>query len=262
MISHETKHKFIAASTGALVAELITIPICTVTTNYQTKINHAQSIRTYVSDIYRINGIKGFYNAGWAASCSQISSLAVKYTMYENIKRYRAVNGKISNSFFDNCINSVVSGWCASIFHHPFDVIKIHTQRKEIGNSEMPAVRQILKEKGIINTFKAGYTGTLTRNTLTAIIFPLYDKYKYVLKKHQVSHDNILAPILTSTTSTILLFPFMYIRNRQIAKKDWKHGWKLKPYYRGFWLGMSRNVPHFTIWSLVADGIKNKYFTE
>lgn len=254
MIDKKTKDNIIASSVGAIAAELLTIPICTLRTNYQTKINYEYSTLNYIKEIYKRNGIKSFYNATWASSCSQISSLTIKYTTYENIKRMRNKNKEFPiNNFVENCSISILSSWCASIFHHPFDVARIHTQRGD-------KIREHISKHGIIKVFKAGYGGTLIRNTLTSIIFPLYDMYKDLLKKNNIN-NMILAPILTSATSTILLYPLDYIRNRQMSNLEWNHGWNLTKYYRGITFGLCRNTLHFSVFCYGAEYVKRTWLS-
>lgn len=254
MLSEATKKNIIASSIGAVTAELLTIPICTLRTNYQTKIDHSLSTWGYIKNIYARDGIKSFYNATWASSCSQVASLAIKYTAYENIKRIRN-NGLVSeNVFLDNCVNSVASSWIASVFHHPFDVAKVHIQRGD-------KIKDQINKNGIFSTFKAGYSKTLIRNSLTSIIFPLHDMYKDLLKSCQVEdkYKTILAPILTSTTSTIVLYPVDYIRNRQMSGLSWRHGFNILCYYRGMNIALFRNVLHFTTFCAMAECVKRNF---
>lgn len=249
LINDQTKKNIIYASVGAITAETTCIPICTVLTNYQTKIL-PQPILSYAKDIYKTNGIKGFYNSTWAGSCSQVSSLAIKYTVYERIKAYRDKHGIASDNFVSNLGSSIIGGWCASPFHHPFDVIKTHKQRGE-------NLREIIKEKGVFKTFSNAYSKTLVRNTATSLIFPLYDMYKSLLSGQNSNIILVASPMLTSTTTTLLLYPFMYARNRQIAGEVWWHGFKnINMMYRGLGLGIFRNVSHFTVFCCVLESIK------
>lgn len=251
MLSETTKNNIIASSIGAISAELLTIPICTLRTNYQTKIDHTLSTWGYVRNIYARKGIKSFYNATWASSCSQVASLAIKYTAYEKIKKIR---NSSDNIFLDNCVNSIASSWIASIFHHPFDVARVHIQRDD-------TIREQINKKGIFNTFKEGYSKTLIRNTLTSIIFPLHDMYKDLLKSYHIDdkYKITLAPILTSITSTISLYPLDYIRNRQMSGLNWRHGFNIFCYYRGVNIALFRNVLHFTTFCMIAENVKRNF---
>jgi len=251
IISKETKKNIIASSIGAIIAELVTIPVCTLRTQYQTMVKHNYVAYDYIKDIYKCNVIKGFYNASWASSCSQVLSFTIKYTAYENIKKIKNKNNPNAPTFFiDNLLISITSSWCASVFHHPFDVTRVHIQRND-------NIKQLIKQKGIFRFFSAGYKVTLLNNTSKAIIFPLHDHYKQLLNQNQIQYTTQIAPVLTSTTSILILYPLDYIRNRIISNLDWRHGLSLQ-YYRGFTFGLTRNVIHFSILINIADLITKK----
>jgi hypothetical protein len=256
MFTTDMKRNIMVSSVGAVTAELLTIPVCTIRTNYQTKIDNSLSTWGYIKNIYARGGIKSFYNASWASSCSQVGSLAIKYTAYENIKYIRNKNKtEIKHEFLNNCVNSVASSWIASVFHHPFDVTKIHIQRGD-------KIMDQIKIDGWFKTLSAGYSKTLVRNTCVSIIFPLHDMYKKLLTQYdfESTSKTILAPILTSATSTLTLYPLEYVRNRQMVGLSWRHGYDFKCYYRGVSLALVRNITHFSTFIITAEWIKHKLF--
>ena len=99
-------NNFIASSIGTAFAEIITLPICTVKTNYQVNL-HYKSIFDVIKDIYKKNGFIGFYNASLSAVSSQIISTSVKFTFYDYIKKYR---GTKNNDFKNNIVNGFLAG--------------------------------------------------------------------------------------------------------------------------------------------------------
>ena len=78
----------IASAVGTSIAEVITLPICTLKTNYQTNLNHKNLIEC-AKHLYKVNGIQIFYRASFSAIGSQIVSMSTKYTFYNLIRDYR-----------------------------------------------------------------------------------------------------------------------------------------------------------------------------
>lgn len=246
--SSSLTNKIIAASISSTFAELVTIPVCTLKTNYQTNIVNNKSILSYANDLYRSKGIYGFYNATAYASLSQVTSLTIKYTTYEYLKTFTS-----EPTFMSNLAISVASSIIASPFHHPFDFMKIRTQMIT-NNNTYPNVYPSGYSSVVPSGYSVyqGYTKTLTRNILTSILFPLNDWYKKIYSKmdYQINENicnMLLAPISTSITSTFILYPYEFIRNRHIANCQWYYGLNPLNYYRGVKLALFRNSLHFTL---------------
>ncbi|ARF10978.1 mitochondrial carrier protein [Hokovirus HKV1] len=259
-MSNKTVNQNIVSSIiASITAELLTIPICTTKTNYQTQIVNGLSIKDYCKNIYKTRGIKGFYNASIYASISQTISQTSKYTIYEYVKKKRN-----SNTLLDNMINSAASGCISSVLHHPFDYAKINTQ---INNNTF----DIIKKNGIFITY-TGYSKTLLRNICTSIVLPINDQYKKIYLNNtnyfatnfatNFNKDFInmfLGPFSASVTSTFILYPLDFIRNRHMANKKLFLGFNILNYYRGMSLGLFRNVLHFVTFMSSVELIKKYY---
>lgn len=220
----------ITSGIAVAIAELITMPISTIKTNYQTNLNYKNIINT-IKDIYLTRGIFGFYSATLAGMASQIVSISSKYTIYQLLKKYRKTE---DHNFKNNFINGVISGICGSILSHPLDVIKITQQRNE-------SFKNNIKNEGIYIIYR-GYSKNLTKTIgLSGLLFPTYDFYKSKF------NNSIIAALLTSLTTTSILHPIDLLKTRHIANQKLFLGFNIMNYYRGISINLIRILPHFTI---------------
>ena len=234
----------ITSAIGTSLAELITLPICTVKTNYQTNLNYKSVFHT-TKDIIHERGVFGFYNSFTRALLSQIVSMTTKFTFYNYIKEKRNTS---QGDFKNNIINGMFGGVMSSIFVHPFDVGKIYKQNNLSFTKEF-------KNTGISFLYR-GYSKTLIKSmALTSLIFPFYDFYKY-------KFDNLfVASTLSSISATCILHPLDYLKTRHISNQklyiDFDHLPSLiKYYYRGLHINLSRTIPHFMITMFITEKVK------
>lgn len=242
-----TQRDFHASFLSTAIAEIITLPICTVKTNYQTNLTY-KSISTVCTDIFKKRGWWGFYNSSMVAVISQCVSTSTKFTFYTYLKSIR--NSK-PNDIFNNGINGMIAGAISSVFVHPIDVVKIHKQ------TDMKFIPE-LKNIGI-GLFYRGYSKSLSKNIiLTSIIFPTYDFYKYYI------YNTLIASLLSSITTTIILQPIDYLKIRHIAGvplylENGSVRDNIKYYYRGFHINLARVIPHFMITMYLIEVFKEKF---
>lgn len=238
-------HDLFASSIGTGLAEIITLPICTIKTNYQTNLNY-NSLNHVIKDIYQTRGVIGFYNASYSAILSQIVATSTKFTFYNSVKNYRNTQ---QNDLLNNMLNGSISGGVASIFSHPFDVIKIQHQLNNNFTNE-------LKKNGS-KLFYRGYSKSLSKNiVLSSLLFPFYDFYK--------SHVNnsLISACLTSLTVTIITHPIDFLKVRNIADKQLYFSYNILKYYRGVHINLLRVIPHFMITMLITEKIKHHFNTK
>ena len=226
---------------------MLTLPICTAKTNYQTDLQY-KSIFDVCKNIFNTRGIYGFYSASLPAIGSQIISTASKYTFYNFIKNYRNTqSGDIQN----NILNGAVGGVGASLFSHPLDVLKIHRQ------NNVPFMQEFNKV-GFPLIYR-GYSKTLIRSIMvTSLIFPFYDFYKSKC-------DNIfVAAALSALTGTAFLHPVDNLKVRHIAGQSLYLNFgnisgNIKYYYRGVHVNLLRVMPHFIITMYITEQIKKQF---
>ena len=228
---------FISSSIGSACAEVLTLPICTIKTIYQTqqqtnKLTPAQII----NNLYKTKGISGFFQASTPAIISQVLSTSSKYYLYHAIKDYRQT---ADSDIVSNSINGGLGGLGGSLLSHPFDVWKNHLQRGQ----------RLLNLH--IKTLYSGYSGTIAKNILLySMLFPVYDFYKLHIP------SPIMASIVTSITCSLVTQPLDYYKTVLMTGNKFA-GWR-NP-YRGYSLMISRTIPHFMISMTITDNIKG-YF--
>jgi hypothetical protein len=198
------------------LAEVITLPICNIKTNYQ---NSDLGLRDVVQKIYANGGVASFYRASLPALCAQVFSTSAKYALYRAID----IDNKVAKG--------VVSGVLVSLVTHPIDVVKIHWQ-----------MRTSVLGQGAGIMYR-GYSKTLGKVTVgSALFFPMYD-----VIRESITKNPVVASLLTATISTLIIHPIDYLRTRHVYGNTLWQGTDVRVYYRGLLVNMARIIPHFTI---------------
>ena len=170
-------NKLFASGFSTFIAEIITLPICTIKTVYQNNLTF--TVKDTINHIYKQNGYKGFIHAFGPSIFSQILSTSSKYTIYEYIKTIRSTE---KNDITNNSLNGMISGILGSIITHPIDVWKNYKQRNQnyIKFIKRNLIRHNLIKPNLIkpnliklnffafikNTFYVGYSGSFGKNII------------------------------------------------------------------------------------------------
>lgn len=215
------------AATG--IAEIITLPICTIKTNYQN--SNSNSIIGSAKDIYAKHKLMGFYKASFSAISSQMISTSFKYTIYRHLE---------DNKYNNKVVNGIISGIMTSMITHPIDVIKIHRQMNASFISEFKKVGLPL--------FYRGYSKSLTKVMISSsLFFPLYDYFK------EHTSGSLSASFLSATASTLIMSPVDYLKTRHIYNQPLYQGLNPVHYYKGLSINLLRIIPHFMITMTIID---------
>jgi hypothetical protein len=224
---------FISSSIGSACAEILTLPICTIKTIYQTQTLTKLTPLQIASNLYQTKGIKGFFQASTPAIISQVISTSSKYYLYHAIKDYRKTE---DSNIISNSINGGLGGLGGSLLSHPFDVWKNHLQRGQTLSNFR------------IKKLYSGYSGTIAKNILLySMLFPVYDFYKLHIT------NPLIASIFTSVTCSVITQPLDYYKTVLMTGNKFA-GWG-NP-YKGYSLMISRTIPHFMISMTITDNIK------
>lgn len=223
------KHHILIPAFSVGIAELCTLPICSLKSNYQNT-NSNSAIHTFknmtnvAKTEYNGNYFKVFYRASIPALISQVFSTTSKLALYNFFSHYS-----------DNLmLNGAISGICVSLITHPFDTIKI---RDQLRTSIL-----LFHEKNIIKNLYKGYSKTFVKTTVGGILFfPLFDKIK------SLNFSLFQSAFISSVVSTCILHPFDYAKTRQCANLPWFSGYNPIVYMKGLHVSLLRIVPHFTI---------------
>ena len=205
-------------------AEVVTLPICTIKTQYQN--TSSNSIYATALQIYKKEGLPGFYKASVPAILSQTFSTSSKYVLYRYLEE-KQYAGKM--------INGMVSGLISSLFTHPIDSVKIHWQMRT------PFLPEYYKHgPGLLYR---GYTKTVGKMLVSSsLFFPMYDYF------YEKSNKNAaLAAFGSAMTSTTIMQPLDYLKTRHIYGLQLYQGLHPSIYYKGLSLNLFRVVPHFMI---------------
>lgn len=222
---------------GTICAEILTLPICTVKTIYQTQGSQIFTPRQIIYSLYQSHGIKGFFQASIPAIGSQVISTTSKYYLYHKIKELRNTD---PNDLVSNSLNGCLGGLGGSVLSHPFDVWKNYVQR----STSLPNLS--------IKTLYSGYSGSIAKNiVLYSLLFPTYDFYKLHLP------NQVIASVATTFTCSLVTQPVDYYKTVLMGGKKF-NGWT-NP-YKGFGLMVSRSIPHFIISMGVTDWVKFNFF--
>ena len=214
-----------ALSTG--IAELITLPICTIKTYYQSSRNNI-SLYDTISEIYNSRGIIGFYKASIPAFSAQVFSSTSKIYLYtyftntETLKDYYKTSG-------------ILSAILTSIVTHPIDICRI-TLQNGYTLDKIPFIYQ-----GWSQSF---YKSIIGGATFLPIRSMLKENYKS-LKSYEI---NFLSAII----STIIIHPFDFFKTYIIANGNNVSLTKLNC-FKGLHNNLMRIVPHFTIMMTTYD---------
>lgn len=214
----------IYSSIGTGISEIVTLPLCTIKTNFQN--TNSISIISTIKDIYLREGIKSFYKASFPAIFSQIFSTSSKYVLY----RYIDNNQFTTNKFF----NGMTAGLISSLFTHPMDIVKIHMQMNKKFIPEF-------KKEGL-TIFYRGYSKSFAKIMLSSsLYFPLYDTFNNYYK------NTLYSSIGSAVITTLIIHPVDYLKTRHIYNLPLYQGYNPMIYYKGITLNMMRIIPHFVI---------------
>ena len=223
-------------STG--IAEIATLPICTVKTNYQNTMSSNVSILNTIQTMYKNNGLKIFYSASVPAISSQILSTSSKFTIY----KYLDTNNIITQN---KLVNGFIAGILSSLMTHPIDVFKIHWQMRK------SVVSEISKKNNLYILYR-GYSKSFIKSSLSCSIFvPLYD----TLRIH--NENKIINSVVSASIATLIIHPIDYLKTQHIAGLPLYNGFNPINYYRGLTLNMTRIVPHFVITMYCIEKLSN-----
>jgi len=236
MTTTSWKQNLAISGFAVAVAELITLPICTVKTIYQT--THATSIKSTIKDLYTHRGVKGFYDASPPAVVGQIVSTSTKYALYRLIESWKL-------PYSNKATNGMMSGVVSTLMTHPLDVVRVHWQK---------GVPLKVKKEGF-GIFYRGYSKSFAKVICASSLFlPLFDMIK------EQNYNPVVASSVSAVISTTAMQPLDYLKTRHIAGNVLFQGWNPRPYYKGLSLNLLRVVPHFVITMTLIDVIQKGCF--
>ena len=151
-LSRQYIHMF-AACSGNVISSLIFVPKDLIKTRMQslkTASMSKVSFRTVVSDIYRKDGLLGFYANLRVVLAKNIPSAVVRFTLYEELKLL-INSGMAKAPAHIYLIAGSVASACSSACNTPFDVLKTRIAAGSIDKSTpiIMGIREIYRKEGI-----------------------------------------------------------------------------------------------------------------
>ena len=199
---------------ATLSAEIITLPVCTLKTCYQTD-NTTSSIKELTKKIYSSHGIRGFYKASFPAIGGQIISTSSKYFLYnfykskmhnytENLE-IQDQRSQIYRNFYSNMLCGWASGVSSTIMTHPLDFFKVKMQ-SSLSDSKHISITKEFKSNGLRVVYR-GYSKSFLKVSVGSILFfPLTDLMR------NYTDNIILASMSSAIISTIIMHPLDYLK--------------------------------------------------
>jgi hypothetical protein len=238
----------ISTAIGTGIAELITLPLCTIKTvhvntsksvidnSLMLDTNLKQKVRNTAKYIYRERGIRGFYSAAIPALCNQVLTSTLKYSCY----RYLCDNYKsLTNTYIGKSALSFIAGVSTSLITHPIELIRIQRQ---------------MNQKWTPSILYRGYSAGLSKTFVGSITFyPLFDTFREYFGPDKI----IIASFCSAIASTLIMYPFDYFKTRKMNGNSLFSGYNPLNYYKGVSVNLMRIVPHFVIMMTITEHIKN-----
>jgi hypothetical protein len=227
---------------ATVVAEIATLPICTIKTNFQ---NSSERMKTVVKDIYNRGGIFSFYNASLYAVSSQVITTTCRYTLY---RKFNDMNFNYTFSpYINKMLDGMFSGVIVSLITHPLDLPKVLTQMNK-------SIMGEIKLYGL-KVFYRGYSKTLIKvMASSSLFFPLYDFI------HDRTENSLISSFSSAVISTTITHPIDYLKIRHMYNNSHTEVYKTGQVFRGLSLNLFRIVPHFMIIMTGIDFLNKRNF--
>ncbi len=240
------KKNLLCSATATAVAEVVTLPICTLKTFVQNQpLGTSPSILNCTKTIYRQHGFRGFIHGSSVATAGQIISTSSKYVLYRSLGTWEVNPWKEYRVF-----NGLVSGVLTTVITHPLDFVKVHWQMKT-------PIAPVLRKEGASVIYR-GYSKTLSKVGLGSMLFfPIYDW----LNK-DFGWGQSAAAFGSAVMSTCIMQPVDYLKVRHLYHANTHLSWYVKkPWelYRGISLNLMRIVPHFCLVMVITETMRERF---
>lgn len=202
--------EFLTSCISSSLSILCTNPIDVVKTRYQTNKGNKTNILNVSRNIYRNNGLRGFYRG----LGSSLTTYPFYWGIYFQTKDYKF--SPTGRSYLDKFIVSFGSGAFASSLTNPLFVVKTRSQTSDSNskqNNFFNLSKSIYKKEGVLAFYK-GFPSTIFNNLKLGIQFPLCD---YLQEKT----GNLFSSVFISrTVSASLFYPLDLIRVNQRDSRE------------------------------------------
>lgn len=212
--------KLISSIYGVSLAEILTLPICTIKTIYQVE---NLNIRDSVKKIYR--NPSTIYKSTIPAVAAQIYSSTYKLFLFTYFQSY-------FHKAYEIMILSAIISVSALIVTHPLDYFRVSYQiNSSIGNNYF---------KGIVPNIMKATIGGIT-----------YLPIRQIIKNNYPHLESWKAGLYSALISTIIVHPFDYFKTYLLGNNHSNINFMKS--YRGIHINLLRIIPHFIIMTETSD---------
>jgi len=177
--------RFIASSTGALLAESLTLPTDVIKVRLQ-----VNTIGTYSGMIdcgyktYRDEGIRGLWKGLYPAVFRQVCYTSLSMVLYEPIRDF-VTFGASDPNFLQRLLAGGTAGGISIAIFNPTEVLKTQLQTAQGGTVTIGGIVKRVYDKDGIGGFWAGVKPNVVRTFLVnAAELGTYDQAKFIMSQH------------------------------------------------------------------------------
>ena len=219
----------IASFTGAVVAEVVTLPLDVIKVALQVNQGKYNGYFHCAKTIARKEGYSSFFKGLQAGVIRQFFFGTVRLVLfdYTKAKLADAKGGEDKINLLDRIALGFATGTVAMTIANPTDVIKVRMQADKVTNQRyrnfFHAFWKISKEEGFRGFYQSLPANIMRNSTTNAASMATYDQVKSSFLANNIMEDgmqlHIVSSTLAGTAATMISSPFDVIKSNLMAGK-------------------------------------------
>ncbi|CEF61134.1 Mitochondrial carrier protein family and Mitochondrial substrate/solute carrier repeat and Mitochondrial carrier domain-containing protein [Strongyloides ratti] len=218
------ENRFWFGGFSSCIGGFITHPIELIKVHLQTQQTVKFGIISAIKNVYKLDGLLGFYSGITGNLFRQATSSATRFTLYDIFKSYYG-NGK-NVTFWMRTLFAIVSGGIAGFFGTPADKscvrmmndVKLPIKERRNYKHVFDAIYKMVKKDGFLSLFKGWEFVMIRSSVLTVGQAAVYDEIKLILLDTKIFKDNLLTffvgSFISAGIATIITQPIDTIKIR------------------------------------------------
>lgn len=152
------------------------MPFTVLKTRFESTSFKYTSVTKALVEIHRQEGFPGYFK-GFGVTVMRDAPFAGIYVFfYERAKDFSNQSG-LTNSVAINISSGLFSGFMATLFTHPFDIVKTSIQVNTKKISALQSARNILHDRGVNGMFAGMLPRMLRKSFSSAISWAVYEEF-------------------------------------------------------------------------------------
>uniref|UniRef100_A0A0K0FA73 Mitochondrial dicarboxylate carrier (inferred by orthology to a human protein) n=1 Tax=Strongyloides venezuelensis TaxID=75913 RepID=A0A0K0FA73_STRVS len=218
------KNRFWFGGFASCVAGFATHPIELIKVHLQTQQVVKIGIIGAIVNVYKLDGMFGFYSGITGNLFRQATSAATRFTLYDLLKK--KIDGEKDMHFWVKALCAAVSGAIGGFFGTPADKTCVrmmndaklpHKERRNYKHV-FDSLYRMVKEEGFLSLLKGWELASTRASFLTVGQAAFYDQIKISLLETEFFHDNLLTffvgSFIAAGVATLLTQPVDTIKIR------------------------------------------------